>query len=136
MKKRKTEAPSFSLLKFTQARGFEPITLTGKNAWNDEDESAWLKRFGFGADEEGEGHVGHVTSRHEWGVAHHYADDGRRLTVVEGATRCEYILTDTPADHMALRIALSPLAVALAIDAFMYDRCREKWERERARGRR
>jgi len=99
---------SFKLLKYTQLAGFEeadaPFT------WAEEQERAEaFKAGGYGTQEESEGEFGYVD-----GMRHHYhVSNGSRLTLIEGPCRWELVYTANAADHLALRIALAPLAYVL-----------------------
>jgi hypothetical protein len=102
----------FRMLKYTQADGLveidAPVDWTGEQTF-----STWLESMGFGDESQCEEADGGFL--YHKGFRHWYHDDGHRLTAIDGACRCETILTNNAADHLALRVFLAPLAhVALA----------------------
>lgn len=108
-------ARSWKLLKYNQTSGFEEIESPFQ--WNEhESVETWMGRADFNTSEEVDGRLDH--SREYMGITHHYNDkSGARLTMINGPCRFEFILTLNAADHLALRIALAPLAqVILAGD--------------------
>ncbi len=123
---------SWKILKYTQAGGFEVID--DPFGW---DEGGTTKELitqaGFdGCPEEREGCFDQDDECVE-GIFHWYKGEAEdtRLTIVDGPSRSEYILTLNAADHIALRIALAPLAhVRLAVrlaDAHREHGTLKKW---------
>jgi hypothetical protein len=99
------------ILKYTQSAGFEEVDAPF--AWPDEQGfDTALKAAGYDSTEESEGVFGYAK-----GVQHRYHDDGSRITSIDGGCRWEAVYTANAADHLALRIALAPLAhVLMAAD--------------------
>jgi hypothetical protein len=103
-----TQSETMKILRFTQARGFETIDLPFPWA-DDQDFHECIKAAGFGEQEESEGGCdGQIYCS---AVLHYYNDEsGHRMTMVDGPCRSEYVLTENSAEHLALRVALAPLA--------------------------
>jgi hypothetical protein len=102
------------LLKYTQKSGFEEIDSPFE--WPEDGMfDDYLKAGGFGGEimyEEADGQFAYNE-----GIRHWYNDDnGNRFTVVSGANRDQHIFTENSAEHMALRIALAPLAHVWLVD--------------------
>ncbi len=104
-------------LKYSQGGGFQVISIPFE--WKEaESETEWLLSGGFKRPEESEGEFHQYAGADDYcAVLHRYHEDGRRLTVLNGVEHSTYILTENAAEHMALRVALAPLAhVRMAAD--------------------
>jgi len=125
------------ILKYTQQGGFEEIDSPfewPENGTFDE----YLKAGGFGGTMHCE--VADGTFAHNEGIEHWYNDNGSGFTKINDSTRFELIFTSNAADHMALRIALVPLAHLQLLEALSEIRAEngtlQKWlksEQERDR---
>lgn len=120
------------ILKYTQTIGFEDIDSPFE--WPEGgDLDDYLKAGGFGGEmmcEEADGQFAYNEAIRHW----YNEEDGSRFTIVSGANRYEMIWTANAADHLALRIALAPLAHAMFVQT-VATVCSEygtleKWQKE------